>query len=389
MTPVPGIMRIDLLFPAFPPALDGIGDYTYHLATTLGRDHDVRVLTAQPEPGDCPGARVCTAFPARPPAGIRQIEEAVALDPPAWLVVQYNPFSYGHWGFNPFLASTLRRLRRRHPSLKVAAVIHEPYVPVETWKFAVMWTWQRWQFRRLGAAADLLFFPLRGWAERFGPWFPRAEVQVLPVGSNIPRLPAAREETRRALDLEGRLVIGVFGTAHPSRQLSSVRTALDRLRAAGETPAVLYVGPSGSAVRALLHDHEVHDAGPLPGPDVSRHFSAMDVYLSPFQNGVSARRGSFLVGIQHGVATVSTVGADTDALFRDDDTGVLLAPDDAPSVFADHVDRLVRNEAERTRRAAQGAAFYERHFSWPLIGARMGRALGAPAPTSSLSPSTL
>jgi glycosyltransferase involved in cell wall biosynthesis len=379
-------MRIDLVFPAFPPALDGIGDYTAHLASTLGLHHDVRVLTAELAPVPCPPARVDTAFSTRSIGDIRRLEEAVALDLPDWLIVQYNPFSYGHWGFNPHLAATLRTLRRGHPSLRLAAVVHEPFVPVETWKFAVMWTWQHWQFRRLGRTVDALFFPLQTWADRFGPWFPEAAVHVLPVGSNIPNVGADRAETRRALGIEDRLVVGLFGTAHPSRQLGTVRTALDRLRADGQAPLLLYVGPHGPRVQAALGGHALYDAGPLPAEAVSRHVAAMDVYLAPFEKGVSARRGSFLVGPQHGIATVSTRGVETDPLFgSEEETGVLLAPDDAPAAFADHVGRLVRDPALRARRAAAGAAFYDRTFSWPRLATQLTQALtpeSAPAPPS-------
>jgi glycosyltransferase involved in cell wall biosynthesis len=346
------------------------------------------VLTAEPDPTACPPARVVTAFSTASLEGIRDLEEAVALDPPDWLIVQYNPFSYGHWGFNPHLAATLRALRRRYASLRLAVVVHEPYVPIETWKFAVMWTWQRWQFRQVGRAVDALFFPLQSWAERFRPWFPDTAVHVLPVGSNIPDAGVDRAEARRILGVEDRLVLGLFGTAHPSRQLGTVRATMDRLHADGRAPLLLYVGPDGATVQTTLDGHDVYDAGPLPAAAVSRHFSAMDVYLAPFHKGVSARRGSFLVGPQHGIATVTTHGVETDPLFGPvEDTGVLLAPDDAPAAFAEHVTRLVRNDARRARQAAAGAAFYDRTFSWPRLADQLGRALTrrSASPSPSLS----
>jgi len=381
-------MRIDLVFPAFPPALDGIGDYTARLAATLGRSHDVRVLTAEPAPEPCPPARVLTAFSTSSIGGIRRLDEAVALDPPDWLILQYNPFSYGHWGFNPHVAALLRRLRRQHPDLRLAAMVHEPYVPIETWQFAVMWTWQRWQFRQVGRAVDVLFFPLQTWADRFRPWFPTATVHALPVGSNIPNVGADRTATRRDLGIDDRLVVGLFGTAHPSRQLGTVRAALDRLRADGHAPLLLYVGPDGPVVQATLNGHDLYDVGPLPAAAVSRHLSTMDLYLAPFENGVSARRGSFLVGPQHGLATVSTRGVDTDPLFEPaTETGVGLAPDDNPSAFADHVARLVQNDRERADRAAAGAAFFDRTFAWPRLAEQLTQVLtihSAATPSPSL-----
>jgi glycosyltransferase involved in cell wall biosynthesis len=375
-------MRIDLVFPAFPPSFDGIGDYTYHLASALSEDHQVRVLTAESAPTPCPGARVVTGFSLDSIRKIRLLEESIPQDLPDWVVVQYNPFSYGQWGFNPYLISTLRTLKARHPQLKVAVMVHEPFVPVESWQFAVMWTWQRTQFCQLGKLADTLFFPIQAWADIFTSWFPNASVNVLPVGSNIPNVRADRSTVRADLDLSNRLVLGLFGNAHPSRQLPTVDLALNRLRTDGHSPVLLYIGNAGDQVRDALSGHEMYDAGPLSAPDVSRHFAAMDLYLVPFTKGVSARRGSFLTGIQHGIATISTYGIHTDPMLRESaDTGVFLAPDDDPSLFANHVELLARVDHRRAQQATKGANFFSRHFTWPHIANQMVDTLDVSRPT--------
>jgi glycosyltransferase involved in cell wall biosynthesis len=113
----------------------------------------------------------------------------------------------------------------------------------------------------------------------------------------------------------------------------------------------------------------------------------MDLYLAPFRDGVSARRGSFLAGLQHGLATVSTTGPQTDA-FLDAQDGVafLLAPDDDLSAYENHVLTLVEDDALRARIAAGGRALYEEVFSWPRIADRMLSELhSVPAPSSPLA----
>jgi glycosyltransferase involved in cell wall biosynthesis len=73
----------------------------------------------------------------------------------------------------------------------------------------------------------------------------------------------------------------------------------------------------------------------------------MDLHLTPFIDGVSTRRGSFMAGIQHGVPTVATRGELTDRILRDaDGEALLLASTSDPDAFAraattlhDHPDR--------------------------------------------------
>jgi glycosyltransferase involved in cell wall biosynthesis len=98
----------------------------------------------------------------------------------------------------------------------------------------------------------------------------------------------------------------------------------------------------------------------------------MDLYLSPFHQGVSTRRGSFLVGLQHGIATVSTTGEQTDPLLRaQHESAVLLAPDDDPDRFASQVVALAQDNATRSRIARAGRTLFDTTFAWPRIADAM------------------
>ena len=383
-------MKIHLVFPTLPPALDGIGDYTARLAAELqARKHEVKILTAMPT--SCATTEVKTerAFEVEPPQATWPLWNAVRRDPPDWLVVQYNPFSYGRWGFNPFLPLVLRRLKRQHPLLRLAVMVHEPFVPVEDWRTALMTTWQRGQLWALGCAADLVFFSIAPWAERFRPWFPGTPVHHLPVSSNVPRTSVSKQAMRRELGLApDEFVVGVFGSAHPSRLMHFIRAAVERVQADVGALRVLYVGAAGKRVREALGDVPMIDTGALPAADVSRHFAAMDLYLAPFRKGVSTRRGSFLVGLQHGVATISTHGIHTDkVLLEQNGAAFLLSSDANPDDYARLAATLARDEQRRSDIGKAGQAFFEDSFSWPRLTESLLDALKAsstPAPVSPL-----
>jgi glycosyltransferase involved in cell wall biosynthesis len=384
-------MTYDLIFPALPPALNGIGDYTAHLATELARTHEVRVLTAQADALDLRGAGVAVerAFTTGRRGAVHALVGPIAARRPDWVLLQYNPFSYGEWGLNLSLPAALGRIRAAAPSTRIALTVHEPFVPVRSLRSLVMTTWQRLQFWRLGRQADVVFCAIEPWVERFTPWFPATRVAHLPVGSNMPRVEAARTTVRGALGFGPEtLVLGLFGQGHPSRMLSFVRRAIGGLRAEGRDARVLYVGPAVDVVAGALSGVPHHCTGALPGPDVSRHFAAMDLYLAPFRDGVSARRGSFLAGLQHGLATVSTTGPQTDAFLNArDGTAFLLAPDDDLAAYEAHVWSLVEDAALRARLAAGGQALYDEVFAWPRIADRMLSVLASvPAPSSPLAP---
>ena len=362
-------MRLDLVFPVLPPTLDGIGDHTHRLAAALAPTDDVRVLTAQPDHTPLPGVEVVQAFSLPPRRGVLALPAAVRSDPPDWLLLQFNQFSYGRWGLNPYLPLALRRIKQECPTLRVAWLAHEDAVPLTSLRFAVMATWQWTQFWALGQLADQIFFTTDVWVDTYRSWFPDTPMQCVPVGSNIPQVEALRSVERKRLKIaQDAFIIGYFGSLHNSRLLPTLRLALQRLRSVNDRVEVLYVGTKGDALRAELPGVPVHDAGVLPPEAVSRCFAAMDLHLTPFLDGVSPRRGSFMTGLQHGLPTVTTKGPHTATWMEEaHDQAFLLAPEDDPEAFATSALALMKDPVRRRTLGAGGRAFYKRHFDWPVL----------------------
>jgi glycosyltransferase involved in cell wall biosynthesis len=379
-------MNIDLVFPVLPPTLDGIGDHTARLAAALSPTDQVRVLCAQPDHTPLPGVEVIPAFDLHTRRGIQNLQEAVREHPPDWLLVQFNQFSYGRWGLNPFLPLTLYQIKRACPSTRIAWLAHEDFMPATTLKFALMSTWQRAQFWALGHLADHIFFTTDYWVEAYKSWFPNTPMQRLAVGSNIPNVNTSRDAERARLGIApDAFVVGYFGSLHNSRLLPTLRTALRQLRRLNDQVLVLYVGPEGNGLQEILGAVPVHNAGVLPAGDVSRCFAAMDLHLTPILDGVSTRRGSFMTGLQHGVPTVTTSGPHTAPWMQAaHDDAFLLAPEDAPDQFARHARALMTNDTHRRRIGTGGQAFYRQHFDWPVLATQLRRALDAetPSPTA-------
>jgi glycosyltransferase involved in cell wall biosynthesis len=365
-------MRIDLVFPRLPPALDGIGDHTARLAEALSSRASVRVLTAHSNPDPIPGVTVESVFSCPPRYGVLELTSVVQNDPPDWLFLQFNQFSYGRWGLNPFLPTVLYQIKDRCPEVRLAVMFHEDFMPATTWKNTVMSTWQRAQFWGLGRLADHVFFSIGPWVQQYRSWFPETPVDHLPVGSNIPRVSAEGEAVRRKLGIEDEtVVLGVFGSLHESRLLSHIRGAARAVRDDTDV-LLLYVGPDGEDFEDAMRGLPVLNAGRLPAGDVSRRFHAMDVYLAPFVDGASTRRGSFLVGLQHGIPSISTHGPLTDSMLLDPDRDAfILAPVEDPETFRRSAAALCREPARRRTIGMNARRFYSEHFRWDVLADRL------------------
>jgi hypothetical protein len=258
-----GEMKVHLVHPALPPKLDGIGDHTACLAAELSRRGiQVKVATGQdPQPNQVPGVSIDQVFAVERNSSVAKARSVPRLmsflqtDAPDWLLLQYNPFSYGRWGLAPYLPLVVRSIKRHLPRIKIALMVHEPFVPIESWKFAIMTTWQRWQLWMLGRSADVVLFSIGPWANRFRSWWPNKPVLHLPVSSNIPRLSISRTDACKGNDIrESTMVIGVFGTAHPSRMLNRVRDVAKEVLRYSDDTLLLCIGPDGQKVQDVLHD---------------------------------------------------------------------------------------------------------------------------------------
>ena len=378
-------LKIAIISAALPPRLDGIGDYTALLAAHLARSAEVQILTAEGTRCDpVPGVDIVPTFRIGQPQSFERILAVVRESKPDWVLLQYNPFSFGKWGLNLTLPRVMRQIKKTCPGTRVAMMAHETFVPVINWKFAIMTLWQRRQFRQLGRSADALFFSIEAWTRDFARWFPGKTLVHLPVGSNIPHVPMSRTEARARLGIaDDTLVLGLFGGMHISRLIEWSRDAAQAVAAMGQPLLVLHAGPDADAVQHLFSGLPVRAEGPLPAEEISRRFAAMDLFLSPFSDGISTRRGSLMTGLQHGIAAVGTRGHHTDSLLaREDGKALLLAGTDDPAAFIAQVLALAGSRDRRTTLGCAGQALFKHEFSWEQIAARLLSHLGSENPAS-------
>ncbi len=183
----------------------------------------------------------------------------------------------------------------------------------------------------------------------------------------------SRAEARARLGIwDETFVIGIFGTMHVTRLTDWMRNVAQEIADTGRPMLVLYIGPDVDMVRAILGDLPLRADGPLASAEVSRRFTAMDMHLTPFADGISTRRGSVMAGLQHGIATVGTLGYNTDRILRENnDLALLLAPVDEPEQFVAHSLRLMTEPELRKQIGREGRNLFEREFHGEQIAHRL------------------
>jgi glycosyltransferase involved in cell wall biosynthesis len=349
-------------------AVDGIRDHGGRLVTELAR----RRLSA----------RELRLPVCRRRGGSRQMWRALRRSRPGTaIVVQYSPFCYGRWGFAPWLPAMLiaTRSRRRSRRPLLAVMIHEPYVPMSGWRWALMGSWQRLQLGAVRLGADAVFTSIEPWVNELAGQPPRGPVVHLPVGSNFPDGRAQREQQRRRLGIEpNAIVLSCLGTDHPGWLPDYVAAAADAVAAAGSAPPVLLnLGAQAPALGGLDPRVEVRRPGYLTAPELAASLAASDLFLLPLVDGVSTRRGALMAALQHGLPVVGTAGPLTDSILRRAAPALRLTTVGDRGAFAAAAAALAHDPAARAEAGAAARALYESEFDWPVIADRLLAELAA------------
>jgi glycosyltransferase involved in cell wall biosynthesis len=288
------------------------------------------------------------------------------------VVLQYNPFSYGRRGYAPWLPSELKRLKSVHPRPILAVMVHEPYMPLDSVRTSLMGGWQRLQLAKMRRSVDVTFVSIEPWCETVARWGPKGRIHHVPVGSNLPDLRDHREGARADLGAtEETIVLTAFGTGHPSRLSQHLSASATALVEGGHSVVLNNLGAGALEPKGVPESVRIETPGRLDVAALAHRLSATDVFVAPFVDGVSSRRGTFVAALQHGLPIVGTVGPLTDQFLRHEVGAFRLIPVDDGNRFGDTVLELADQPRERESLARGARGLYERQFAWPVIADRI------------------
>ncbi len=309
--------------------------------------------------------------PARyEPDGVRSLSRIDRCTP--WVLLQYNPLSYGRWGFAPMLIRQALALLQRTEARLVLSV-HEPWVDIYGWRSAIMSGYQRLQLLPLLVMADAIITMTESLASALG----RGAVPI-PVGTTITPVTVGAAVARERFDVRGRFVVALFGRGHPSRLLDYAEQAISELvvTSVGRRLTVLNLGDLAPDL-ALPPSIDVRTLGGLDPGELSHALRASDMLLLPFSDGVSARRTTLMAGLAHGVPVVGLSGRNTDHVLLAPGALVLTPVGDRVA-FAKAVVTLASDHVNLREVGEAGRRLYLKEFDWPVLAHTVSNVVTSP-----------
>jgi glycosyltransferase involved in cell wall biosynthesis len=296
---------------------------------------------------------------------------------PRWILVQYNPFAYGHWGVAPGLIREAFMFRRR-TGVPLAVSVHEAWVDTDDrgrarWRSALMGAYQHAQLASLMRVADVVMAATQVLVRKVG-----HDAIYVPVGSNITPLAITRDDAREQLDLGDELVVSLFGGDRPDRALEYATAAIELLAKAKGPGAVKVLNLGlGAPQLDISPEIAVDTPGHLEADELSVRLRASDVLLLPFFDGLSTRRTTLMAGLAHGLPIVGLHGPGTDDILTGCPEALTLTPVGDINAYA-HATLRLANHPDRLRASGEsGHQLYTKHFDWSITASRVAAALGS------------
>lgn len=364
-------MRIALLAAHYQPALVpcGVGDYTRCLRAALEeRGQECVVITSVRSRSQEP-----RVYPVADRWGLIdcvRVWKVLREVRPDLLVVQYTPEQYG-FGMAFKLLPLLVRWTQQRTTV------------ITTFHTLVGGRWIAKPNVLLMAAGShglvSVHAELSELFQRHLPWW-SGKLHEIPIGANIPTPSLSRESAHRALCLrlglnERVALIGTFGFPGPGKGWDTLFQAVQDLQAT--TPVHLVcIGavreedrPYRAELDRLAHRlglaDRIHWLVDLPAQEVSNCLAGLDVYVVPYDDGASLRRGTLMAGFQAGVPTVTTTPRYAHAALRQGLT-IVTVPPQSPKALAQAMRELLGDEGLQ-RQLRQGMAAVAGQFQWSAI----------------------
>jgi len=298
---------------------------------------------------------------------------------PDKIFIQYVPFLYGRGGIN-FSFPLWVMLMRLLDKAKIEIYFHELYYPFEMKiKSMVMNVSHIIMLFILGLSAHHILVTTKAFEKILRRiFFLKKYIHFLPVGPNIEKHRIdhnACEEFRKKHNISSvDLVLGSFGTFHPSKNYHLIFEILKKIKTKDKMPVkFIMIGQDRTDLLNYLGEDDfkqlediVIATGSLNDSEINLAFAVMDAYLGYFMDGLSARRGSIMAAMQAGLPIISTISKTTEECFVKQAQVYLYDPDE--NIFSDGVRELIKHYGYHIKKTGKiKHVVFEDFFAWEKI----------------------
>ena len=209
-------VNLAVITPSLPPAVDGIGDYTFHLIPSLALDYNLSVYIYNYHGSCSPRAQNYQTFALYSPN--RSLTDELIARNIQLVVLQYAGHGYQSRGCPVRLIRSLHKWKSSSNSHRLLIMFHELWhVPANRFHLDIaIQAIHKRLLISLSRKADHIFVSTAGYRSFLYKYLPSQHIDVLPVGSNI----VSRNSTPFYDRPEGNWIL--FG-----KQESRIRTLLE------------------------------------------------------------------------------------------------------------------------------------------------------------------
>ena len=377
--------RVLFITGEYPPRIGGVGDHVVRLAAAIAaRGWGCHVATESRSANDLPD-RVHAIRSGLPLQAVVDTLRVVRRVRPDVVHLHYQAGAFARPGELMGLARLLPSLAGTSRLAVTFHDLHQPYL------FPKAGRLREAMVRSLGRGADTAIYVdevdrrravVEGYGEANAHWIPAGPTIEPPANGDD------RDAARAVLDLDpDAFIVGFFGFRQRSKGIDVLAHAMRRTELLGPGMRLVLIGASGPPTNArraeqpvppsTFDDVRLIDTGEQQPAVISQWLVACDVIALPFVDGLSARRGSFMNAVAHGVPVVTTVPPVEGAVDVGADEVALVAPGDVAELAAALAE--IRDDSARRRQLAQGSRAIAARHTWDQIARRTLAAYGYPA----------
>ena len=369
-----------LITSEYPPDIGGVADYSRVVARGLSDAGEIVHVWCR-EAGRSSSAHgsesmesvfVHREFNDFSPAELRSVGRQLdRFAAPRRLLIQWVPHGYGYRSMNVPLCFWLwQRAARKHDRIEV--MVHEPFLAFGegSRKQDCAAAIHRLMVFMLLKAATKVWISIPAWKDRLAPFVLGGgkSFEWLPVPSSIPVVddPVGVAALRGEYVSHDASLVGHFG-AYDQYMVGLMSELLPLLLASRDDVSVILLGKGSMELRELLVSQRpdlsgrLHATGSLDAEALSRHVSACDVMLQPYQDGVSGRRTSAMTALSHGVPIVTTSGKATEMVWNESGAACLVEVGDLRALM-NITSQLLNSVKLRTAKSKQSKSLYFERF---------------------------
>jgi hypothetical protein len=299
------IPTLVMIVPRLPPNVDGVGDYSFHLAQQFRKQglFETCFIVCDPK---CVGQSEIDSFPVT--VLMKRSPEALQLalkkQGTMKLMVQFSGYGFSAWGDPHWLIQGLQQWKGKNPNSLLVTMFHELHnVLGKPWQHN-FWVYlaQKKIVKDLAILSDHVVTNTEGYAATLKKMVPLKNLHslVLPVFSNVAELKVNPRTSGR------KPVLVIFGQADTRRRAYRESAILiqDFCHQFGLT-SIIDVGPSTGFDFPGLLDIPVIEQGKLSIESVSQILSTSMAGFINYDVSRLAKSGTFAAYCSHGVVPVT------------------------------------------------------------------------------------